>query len=439
MSAHGLRIIAAAACLAGLAAGCRSMLEVPESAKASGWTNEETPDGWAFDRLTGRRREPAGRESSLAGEGPGKFQLASHSQAGPPPGTGAAGGDSSAGAALASDEEEDAGLSWSDFHIDNLDDTVKKLTGQGPNEDVARAHYQEGEDLFQQGDYKEAAGKFKTASKRAPKSPLHEDSLFMLGESLFFCDRYPKAYDAYSELLKEYEYTRHLDTTVARLFAIGRYWEQLDASEPAWFLGFQFTDSSRPKTGTLSSALKAYQGVRMHDPTGPLADDAVMATANARFLRGRYEDASYHYDLVRKEYPKSEHQLNAHLLGMKSKLESYQGPEYDGSQLEDAAEISERMLKQFGSELGPERERVIEARDRILEERAQRDRFLAKYYEKKKDYRAARHYYQLIVEEYPTTEAAQQARARLAEIADRPDKPTNYFSWLTNMFPTHAD
>ena len=439
MSAHGLRMFAAAACLLGLAAGCRSMLEVPESAKASGWTNEEAPDGWAFDRLTGRRREPAGPEPSLAGEGSGKFQLASHSQAGPPPGAGAAGGESSAAAALASDEEEDAGLSWSDFHPDNLDDTVKKLTGQGPNEDVARAHYQEGEDLFHQGEYKEAAGKFQTASKRAPQSPLQEDSLFMLGESLFFSDRYPKAYDAYSELLKEYEYTRHLDTTVARLFAIGRYWEQLDASEPAWLLGFQFTDSSRPKTGTLSSALKAYHGVRMHDPTGPLADDAVMATANARFLRGRYEDASYQYDLVRKEYPKSEHQLNAHLLGMKSKLESYQGPEYDGSQLEEAAEIAERMLKQFGSELGPERERVVQARDRILEERAQRDRFLAEYYEKKKEYRAARYYYQLIVEEYPTTEAAQQARTRLAEIADRPDKPTNYFSWLTNMFPTHAD
>ncbi len=438
MSAHGLRIAAAAACLLGLAAGCRSMPEVSDSAKASAWTNEETPDGWRFDRLTSRRREAPGHESSLLEEdGSGQVQFASHAQGNPGPG--AAGVTPAAGPVLASYEEEDPGLSWSDFSPSNFDDTFKKLIGQGPNEQLARSLYQQGEELFQQRQYKDAAEKFKTASKRAPESPLQEDCLFMLGESLFFSDQYPKAYDAYTELLKEYEYTRHLDKAVARLFAIGRYWEQLDAAEPAWLLGFQLTDSSRPKSGTLSKALKAYQGVRMHDPTGPLADDAVMATANAHFLQGRFEDASYHYDLIRKEYPKSEHQLNAHLLGMKSKLASYQGPKYDGSQLEDAAEIADRTLRQFRSELGSERERVVQARNEIREQQARRDCFLAEYYEKKKDYRAARYYYRLIVEEYPATEAAQKARARLTEIADRPDKPTNYFSWLTNMFPSHGD
>jgi outer membrane protein assembly factor BamD (BamD/ComL family) len=438
MSAHGWRI-AAAACLMGLAAGCRSMLDVPASAKASGSTNQEARDGRLFDRLTGRKREAARPESSLAGEdSSGKVHFASHAQA-ESPGPGAAGASPAAASTFASDEEEDAGLTLSDFYFDNLDDTFKKLIGQGPNEEVARAHYQQGEDLFAQRQYKDAAGRFEKAAKRAPESPLQEDSLFMWGESLFFSDQYPKAYDAYSELLKEYEYTRHLDTAVARLFAIGRYWEQLDATEPARLLGLQLTDSSRPKAGTLTHALKAYHGVRMHDPTGPLADDSVMATANAHFLHGRYEDATYHYDLLRKEYPKSEHQLNAHLLGMKSKLESYQGPKYDGTQLKDAAEIADRTLAQFGNELGRERERVVQARDQILEKQAKRDQFLAEYYEKKKDYRAARYYYQLIIEEYPTTEAAEKARARLTEIADRPDKPTNYLSWLKNVLPSHAD
>ena len=428
MSAHGLRIFAAAACLLGLAAGCRSMLEVPESAKASGWTNEETADGWAFDRLTGRHRRPDPPDSSLAEqERSGRVQLASYSSSG-------------SGPAYASDEEEeDAGLSWSDFHIDNLGDTFKKMTGQGPNRKLAQARFDEGEQLFLDGEYKKAAAKFKTASKRAPESPLQEDSLFWLGESLFFSDQYPKAYDAYIQLLKEYEYTRHLDTAATRLMAIGRYWEQLAAAEPAWILGVQLTDSSRPRMGTVSSALKAYHGVRMHDPTGPLADDAIMATANAYFLQKRYEDASFHYDLIPKEYAQSEHRLNAMLLGMKSKLESYQGPEYDGSQLDDAAKTADRLIKHYGNELGPEREHVVRARNEILEEQARRDHYLAKYYEKKRNYGAARYYYRLILEDYPTTKAAEQARARLAEIADRPDKPTNHFSGLTNLFPSHAD
>jgi outer membrane protein assembly factor BamD (BamD/ComL family) len=416
------------------------MLEVPESAKASGWTNEDAPDGWLQDRLTGRNRRTAQPLSPPAGEDPsGELRLASHSQAQPPPGAGAAGAVSASASPYASEEEEDEGLSWSDFHIDNLDDTFKKMIGQGPNMELARAKFQEGEDLFSAGDYQGAAGKFKTAAKRAPESPLQEDSLFWWGESLFFSDQYPRAYDAYIELLKEYEYTRHLDTAASRLFAIGRYWEQLAAAEPAPFMGVQFTDSSRPRMGTVSHALKAYHGVRMYDSTGPLADDAIMATANAYFLQKRYEDAGYHYDLIRKEYPQSEHRLNAHLLGMKSKLEAYQGPEYDGSQLEDAAEIADRMIKHYGGELGSERERIVEARNEIVEEQAQRDQYLARYYEKRKEYRAARYYYQLIIQDYPTTRAAEQARVRLAEIADRPDKPKNHFSWLTNMFPSHAD
>ena len=54
MSLHGLRLSLAVACLLGSAAGCRSMLEVPGSARASGWTDEDAPDGWLFDRLTGQ-------------------------------------------------------------------------------------------------------------------------------------------------------------------------------------------------------------------------------------------------------------------------------------------------------------------------------------------------------------------------------------------------
>ncbi|MFH1919379.1 MAG: outer membrane protein assembly factor BamD, partial [Planctomycetota bacterium] len=254
-----------------------------------------------------------------------------------------------------------------------------------------------------------------------------------------FLDKYPAASDTYAELLKEYKYTRHLDTVVARQFAIGRYWEQLNSAEPGWLLSFQFTDSSRPKFDTWGQAVKAYHSVLENDPTGPLADDSVMATANAHFLKGRYEDAAFNYDLLRKEYPKSEHQLQAHLLGMKSKMEVYQGAKYDGTPLEDAGKIADATLQQFPGELGSERERVLRERNQVLEERARRDWSMGQYYDKRKQYRAARYYYELILEEYPTTVAAQHARQRLDEIKDEPDKPTNHFQWLTNLFPSTTD
>ncbi|MHC4180387.1 MAG: tetratricopeptide repeat protein, partial [Planctomycetota bacterium] len=105
----------------------------------------------------------------------------------------------------------------------------------------------------------------------------------------------------------------------------------------------------------------------MKDPTGPLADDSIMATANAYFGRGRYEDASYYYDLLRTEYPRSEHQIQAHVLGLQSKLRVYQGKLYDGTPLNEADEIAEQALTQFRDQLGPEQVRVAEVRDSITE------------------------------------------------------------------------
>ena len=58
--------------------------------------------------------------------------------------------------------------------------------------------------------------------------------------------------------------------------------------------------------------------MRMYDPTGPLADDSLMATAIAYFRRGQFENAALDFDQLRKEYPNSEHQKAAHISGTAS-------------------------------------------------------------------------------------------------------------------------
>jgi outer membrane protein assembly factor BamD (BamD/ComL family) len=420
-----------------LTAGCRSMLESPESARARGYTSEEPEDGWLFDRMTGRVPESANPNVSAASrQGPSQVVAATRVEPIPPEDLAtAAPGVAWRPSETESEHDGDSGYGLSDFYPSNVVETFKEITGMAPNENVARALYREGQEFYRQGRFEEAAERFERGAKRAPESPLQEDCLFMLGESQFFSDRYPSAHDSYNELLTKYDHTRHLDKAVARQFSIGRYWEQLDAAEPAGALGFQLTDSTRPRFDAWGYALKAYESVLHHDPTGPLADKAVMATANAYFRKGRFEEAAYHYDLLRREYPKSEYQLNAHLDGMKSKLNMYQGPEYDGAPLKEAAKIADDTLVLFASELGDERNHVVQLKNYILEKRAERDWFQARYYEKKGYYRAARIYYQLILDDYPTTAFVAKARQRLLEIKDYPAEPANHFKWLTDLFP----
>ncbi len=165
----------------------------------------------------------------------------------------------------------------------------------------------------------------------------------------------------------------------------------------------------------------------------------MLALGNAYFRHGQYENAAYNYDLLMKEYPNSEHQLRAHLLGLQAKMRVYQGTLYPSIPLNEAKKIADQTLTQFGDKLGPERERVLRARAQIIEEKANREFVLAEYYEKHKYYGAARMYYQGAIKEYPGTEKAKEAQARLEKIRNEPDVPPNYFKWLTGMFESKKE
>ena len=331
-------------------------------------------------------------------------------------------------------DEKKKSFELADLAPENIYKNVKNATGFGPDEKIARAAMKEGEALFLQKNYLEAAKKFATAASRWPDSPLEERALFMQGESEFFADQYPKAHDTYGGLLKKHTNTRHLDTVSAREFAMGRYWEQLYTAKPTWPTTPNVTDKSRPLFDTKGYAIQAYERVRIHDPTGPLADDSVMALANLYFRSGQFEDAAYQYDVLCREYPNSEHQRNAHLLGLQSKMRVYQGTLYDEKPLKDAQRFADQTLKQFGNKLGDEQERVLLARAQILEERANRDFSRGRYYEGRKAFGAARIYYKSVVEEFPTTQKAKEAQARLEAIRNEPDEPPSQLKWLTGIF-----
>jgi outer membrane protein assembly factor BamD (BamD/ComL family) len=330
--------------------------------------------------------------------------------------------------------DDDTNFEWSDLAPDVVWAKFMKSMGYGPDEAIARVQFREGEALFREKKYAEAAPKFYTASWRWPDSTLEENALFLEGECYFFDDQYGKAEDAYDALLKAHGNTRYLDTVMWRLFAIARYWEQMDALQPHWAVTANFNDKTRPWFDTWGNAIGAYESIHLHDPRGPLADSAVMAMANMYFRAGQYEDAAFRYDILRKDYPKSKYQLKAHLLGLESKMRMYQGPIYDVQALKDAAEIADQTLRQFRGRLGDEEAKVLQTRAQIVVLRAQREWIMGQYYDNKKYYAAARQYYKFLLDTYPRTSYADLARTRLEQIRNEPDSPPNHFKWLTQVF-----
>ena len=314
---------------------------------------------------------------------------------------------------------------------DNYPKNFRRLIGKGPNEAVAKQLFAEGSELFRQKRYDEAQKKFREAAIRWPDSTLEEDALYMRAEALFFADRYYTASDTFASMLKKFENSRHLDKAMVRQFAIAQYWEQKSAD--VWSLAPNFTDETRPWFDPSGNAVHVYESIRMSDPTGPLADDALMATATSYFLKDRFEDADYHFSLLRKEYPRSEHQVQAHLLGLKSKLRSYQGAEYDEAPLVEADELVSSTLRMFGNTMGEERERLVQSKNSIRVQRAERDWESGEYYHRRRYFRAARFYYENIVNEYPETRFAEMAAQRLDETKDKPPAPKDYFAWVPKV------
>jgi outer membrane protein assembly factor BamD (BamD/ComL family) len=309
----------------------------------------------------------------------------------------------------------------------------RAMTGRGPDQGVAEKEFRQGEELYQQKKYVEAADHFREAGLRWPKSSLEEDALFMQAESLFFANHYNQSVQIYKRLLKRYENTRHLEMVTRRMFSVARFWET-EADAQAGYLP-NFTDAMYPTIGWQQSAGDVYSTIHLNDPTGPLADDTLMARGNLSFRNGEYTDADYYYEQLRRDYPESSHQAKAHLLSVESKLAAYQGPLYEGSGLSGADKISQRAVQQFSGELDEgEREALVTAQDEVHMRRARREWEMGEYYLKNENYRSARIYYQTILEEYSDTPFRKPALERMNELASMPDKGPNRFIWLAKPF-----
>ena len=357
------------------------------------------------------------------------------------------------GAAAPSDDDSGSGFlgtdgpTIDDWSPKNFAKNWKRMTGRGPNKKLAKQLYDQAEQQYAvvaempPGEERTArflalGDKFAKAAEYHPESAIEMDALFMAGECHFFADHYWDATKMYERLIKGYPNNRYLDTVDARRFAIARYWLQLNEenAEPLYYANF--FNETRPWRDARGHALRQFEKIRLDDPTGKLADDATLAVGNAHFKAARYLKADESYTDLRKTYPRSEHQFDAHYLGLKAKLESYLGPDYSGAALEEGEKLIKQMRRQFPTESEREKQFLDRAAAEISFRQAQKLDFFGRYHDKRGEYRAAARRYQQILSEFPDTPFAERAQERLAQIQGLPPVPPQQLPWLTRLFPT---
>ena len=297
---------------------------------------------------------------------------------------------------------------------------------------------------FDQGDYDDAARLYKQVVQEHEGTSVGEEAQYQLAESWFALKRYPAAQDGYDQLFADYPSTRYVQTATARLYKIAQNWldladpahrskirtvsavevvfeepDEVSPSADAWSLKHRilpnFRDRNRPVFDTQGRALKALKSIWLNDPTGPLAPDALFATATYYLRQKDYIESDRYFNILRDEYPDCPYIKDAFLLGSHVRLMSYQGPLYDETSLEGAEQLTAQTLKMFPD--SHERVQLRKDLQKIHLLKAQRVWHHVLHYEKKKhsDRAVALTCVQLI-NEYPNTQFADMARDRLATL-----------------------
>ncbi len=326
---------------------------------------------------------------------------------------------------------------------------VARVTGHVADPQGARAAYAEAETVYAEAvrlreagerdaaerRFLQAAGLFRRAALAWPDSAVEEDAWLHAGESAFFGNRFVQANEAYEQLLAKHPDSRYQDFVQARQLAIARYWLNANRADPLAWYEINLFDPTGPLYDWKGNALRLLKKIPLDNPTGKYADDAILAQANALFLDGKYDRADQLYDDLRTLYPTSPHQFTAHLMGIKTKMLRYQGPEYGGDVLDQAEKLIRRVRIQFPQEARANRELLDRAAREIRYRKAERDWFMARYYDRRGEYRAAAFYYKGLQENYDDTPFAARARERIGAIADKPPEPPQRLAWLVKLFP----
>lgn len=300
--------------------------------------------------------------------------------------------------------------------------------------------YVAAEELFKDEKYAAAQKAFKKVSKKFKKSEIREDALFMQAESAYRQDHYSNAHDTYAVLLKEYPSTRHMNIVAERLFKIGMIWledpdvvkldeiEQVNYENPTkpkpseerpkkptsgYVFVPNFRDKKRPIFDTPGNGVAALTAVWMNDPTGPLADDAMMLVASYNARKGNYVEAERHFRNLRELYPNSPHVQDAFVLGAHVTAMCYQGPEYETRPLQDAEVLKRSILRLYPN--SPEADRIRDELARMEEEKAQVLWKQALFYQGKGIKRASAIYCHELISQYPDSTFANKAKAKLVE------------------------
>lgn len=261
-------------------------------------------------------------------------------------------------------------------------------------------------ELFEQKQYAEAQREFQKVLKHFPKSLEAAESRYYIGR-IYEEESDPyKAFKAYQHVIDTYPFSERIQEIIERQYAIaegyiaGRY-----AS------GLRTALSEDP-------AIEILEQVIENSSFGPLAPKAQYKLGLVLKSKMRYYEAEDAFGRLLANYPQDELVESAKFQIAQCRAALSRGASYDQGATREAKEKFQEFLKEH-----PDAELTREAKnniERLNERQAESSFSVGRFYEKQRQYEAARIYYQDLIAAYPHSPWASQAQERLRHMeADR--------------------
>jgi TolA-binding protein len=315
---------------------------------------------------------------------------------------------------------------------------------QQERDPLAEADFKAAEKLFRQGEFLEAEKTFEKLAKSRKDSYWGEKAQYYLAESQFQRGNFRKSMDSFTKLFSVNAGTRYADKASQRLYQIGIAWmtyAQPDPGPPPGSGGtteakdpkkdaavrpvatFQWADHFNgrlPIVDTGGFAEKALEQVKVWDTEGPYADQAAIKIADYHYANKDYETAATDYKDFIANYPKSRFLRRAQLACIDANMKAYQGPEYDGSGLDEAKKTIEQTRILFPEQQASTEDKLVKALDVIIDQNAARAFTTGQYYKSAGNVDGAEYYFAMVPRRWPKSPWAKKAKAELAVLAKTP-------------------
>ncbi|MGB7161314.1 MAG: outer membrane protein assembly factor BamD [Tepidisphaeraceae bacterium] len=262
----------------------------------------------------------------------------------------------------------------------------------------------EADRLIERRDYDRA---FKTALDWVlanKTSPNRDRGLYTIAQALYGHGNRIKSFYYLDELLDTYPDSDYWPLALRLQYRIAD--QYLDGYKRRW-LGV-------PMFQAKEEGIEMLYRIRNRAPGSPLAEKALLRTADHYRFDGQFDFAADAYAFYARQYPRSPHTPRARLWGAYSSLAQFRGVQFDPTPVIDAREQLRSIAAAY-PDLAREEgiEDILKRIDAVF---AKKLYTTATFYRRTNDPRAAAYTYKYLLKAYPAAKEADQAKMWLAEL-----------------------